>query len=301
MLKGITITQQLLNEVEIITSIITCLAGVATCATIIFLIIQSKLLKKQLNYSESEFITATEYKEREKAIELAMIYGTQIMDNMTQLTILFNLLGIEKIISKKLKTSHLKEFDIHELAELLTEGEVTKIRKKLKDVGFEAVYNCKNAVHKMSKEESSDRVLLMNLDSIKQKEKSIAQLIDSSKYDEHEVAHLELYYKISDSYYINNQLIYGTLNQLEAFSMYFNNGVADEEVVYQSLHQSFFATVKLLYIEIASKNQTGKDKYYTNIIQLYNRWNERYEKEVKKEVQLAREVPINPKKIKKPA
>lgn len=68
------------------------------------------------------------------------------------------------------------------------------------------------------------------------------------------------------------------LNKLEAFSMAFNHKVADESVVYQSLHQMFFTTVKTLYIKIAIVNEYEKDKYYTNIIKLFNDWDKRYKK-----------------------
>ena len=62
------------------------------------------------------------------------------------------------------------------------------------------------------------------------------------------------------------------LNSLEAFSMAFVQNVADEEVVYQSLHQSYIKIVKLLYFRIAYANNKPSDKYYTNIIELYKRW-----------------------------
>ena len=75
-----------------------------------------------------------------------------------------------------------------------------------------------------------------------------------------------------------------TLNTLEYFCMYFNSGVADEETVYQSLHQSFLAMVKILYFSIASKNESGKDKYFPNIIEWYNSWTERYQLQRESEI-----------------
>lgn len=64
------------------------------------------------------------------------------------------------------------------------------------------------------------------------------------------------------------------LNKLEFWCMYFNRGIADEEVVYSCLHQTFLSGVQSLYFNIASKNKGNpKDKYYENIIQMFNRWN----------------------------
>jgi hypothetical protein len=58
--------------------------------------------------------------------------------------------------------------------------------------------------------------------------------------------------------------------------MYFNSGSADDDVIYQSLHQTFFKAVWILYYDIAKRNTDGKDKYYTNIISTYNRWKSIY-------------------------
>ena len=73
------------------------------------------------------------------------------------------------------------------------------------------------------------------------------------------------------------------LNELEAFAMYFNTQVADEETVYQSLHQTFRAIMVLCYYDIALRNNVLSDKYYTNIIMLFNLWNKRYVEQIKAE------------------
>jgi len=76
------------------------------------------------------------------------------------------------------------------------------------------------------------------------------------------------------------------LNKLEYFSMSFISGIADEEVVYQSLHQSFFTIVSFFYPSICLFNSKGgKDKYYTNLIELYNIWKKREKKQEKTEKQ----------------
>lgn len=90
---------------------------------------------------------------------------------------------------------------------------------------------------------------------------------------------------------------YQLLNKLEAFSMAFNHKVADESVVYPSLHQLFFSTVKTLYINIAIKNQYDKDKYFTNIIKLFNDWDKRYKKIEKKNKKMKEKVLNNFKEV----
>ena len=73
------------------------------------------------------------------------------------------------------------------------------------------------------------------------------------------------------------------LNTLEYMCMYFNTNVAAEKAVYQSLHQVFISTIKLLYLYISSKNENNKDKYFTNIIELFNKWNTRDKQNHKRE------------------
>ena len=65
------------------------------------------------------------------------------------------------------------------------------------------------------------------------------------------------------------------LNKLEAFSMTFVQGVADDDVVYQSLHQSYLSVVKFLYFRISYQNICKNESYFTNIINLYQKWSQR--------------------------
>ena len=52
-------------------------------------------------------------------------------------------------------------------------------------------------------------------------------------------------------------------------------GVADEKLLYQSLHQTFLAEVQLLYLQISIVNKSSEDKYYTNTIWLFEKWKKR--------------------------
>lgn len=65
------------------------------------------------------------------------------------------------------------------------------------------------------------------------------------------------------------------LNTLEWFSMNCRYRLADEKLLYQSLHQTFLSTVWMLYYSISKNNLNKEDKYFTNIIWLFNEWKER--------------------------
>lgn len=62
------------------------------------------------------------------------------------------------------------------------------------------------------------------------------------------------------------------LNKLEAITMAFVNNIASSKVVYQSLHQSFFQIVTLLYFPLSKNNIQKKDHYYSSIITLFKEW-----------------------------
>lgn len=80
-----------------------------------------------------------------------------------------------------------------------------------------------------------------------------------------------------------SQLVYSVLNQLEAICMNIASQAAGSKYVYQSLHQIFLQTIKLLAPIIACSNKKYSDKYYTNIIHVYNNWVNVREFEQKKE------------------
>jgi len=70
-----------------------------------------------------------------------------------------------------------------------------------------------------------------------------------------------------------NAFVMGLLNDLEWFCMNINSRVADGTVIYQSLHSTFLSTIQTMYFFISFINVNGPaDKYYTNIMKLYNKW-----------------------------
>lgn len=81
-------------------------------------------------------------------------------------------------------------------------------------------------------------------------------------------------------------IICETLNELEYLCMYITTKVADEKYIYNSLHQQFLKTIAVLYIEISLSNTDSKDKYYTNVISVFNLWKKKYYKAEKKEKRL---------------
>ncbi len=77
-------------------------------------------------------------------------------------------------------------------------------------------------------------------------------------------------------------LVENTLNRLEAICINISSQAAGSQFIYNSLHQSFLNNVEVLSIKISSSNNNNFDKYYTNIIAVYNMWNKQKQKEIKK-------------------
>lgn len=73
------------------------------------------------------------------------------------------------------------------------------------------------------------------------------------------------------------------LNKLEWFSMNFNSGIAADEDIYQSLHQTYISIVCQLYFFISENNSNHSRKFYTNIIQLYHTWKRKSDSQISKE------------------
>ena len=83
----------------------------------------------------------------------------------------------------------------------------------------------------------------------------------------------------------------GVLNNIEYFAMNFAHGVADDSVVYRSLHQSYIDIMQLLNFNISNLNNSSSDKYYLNVIELYNKWKLQKDKDTneKKMMDITRE------------
>ena len=67
------------------------------------------------------------------------------------------------------------------------------------------------------------------------------------------------------------------LNCLEHICMALSSEVADEAVLYPSLHQTFFSIVNMLYPNICRANSADlSDKFYMHTIDVYCKWMKRY-------------------------
>lgn len=94
-------------------------------------------------------------------------------------------------------------------------------------------------------------------------------------------------------------LVDNTLNQLEAICINISSKAAGSQFIYESLHQMFLSTIEILYLRISISNQNNVDKYYTNIISVYNMWNIQKDKDIKKLNKTNRKIQKHQEKMEK--
>lgn len=65
------------------------------------------------------------------------------------------------------------------------------------------------------------------------------------------------------------------LNELEAIAILLRYNIADEKLIYQSLHQTILSEMQNWYFFVSDQNRNDQDRYFGNLIWLYNTWNKR--------------------------
>ena len=113
---------------------------------------------------------------------------------------------------------------------------------------------CNDIIHAKETQERYDKIL-------------------SERYNDEEKKKFDSYFPL---------LVENTLNHLEAICINISSHAAGSQFIYNSLHQSFLNTVEVLSIKISSNNYNNVDKYYVNIIEVYNMWNEQKTKDIEK-------------------
>lgn len=184
----------------------------------------------------------------EKAIDLANIYRDLIKDIQIIMQVLSAHTDIYEIVTNRLSENKISEFTSKEAEALYTEEDWDKLNNFFCGQGM-----------------NGDLLKGLYVSNTSNLSDLLSPMVMLSDFEQTNLSNtlIREYYK---------RKITDFLNQLEAFSMAFVQNVADDDVVYQSLHQSYIKIVKLLYFRISISNDKVTDKYYTNVIQLYNNW-----------------------------
>ena len=195
----------------------------------------------------------------QNAVKLARYYKDEILSESTYVMDIYKESGISKILDD-ISFDNMKQFDKNEMgATTLSLQKVEAIEKILNSDDFVRL------IHKKEKEffPESPLAKLGTLDETTKKVNFSAEE------------------KESLSHHLHHAHIARTLNSLEYFAMNFQHGIAEESVVYDSLHQTYAEYMRIFYYDISSCNTDKENKYFTNAIYLYNLWyNRRRENEI---------------------
>ena len=205
---------------------------------------------------------------KEAACNLAKYYANNIIDKYTDITIVFETAGIMEIIRNTFPLDALNDFDKEELESLLKRKDTTvaDFEAKLRNLNPMSVLNAR-----MSRACSPEDRNMTFTSYTKVGEDGKTELINGT-------------YLLMDF----EQEVSGLLNELEWFAMNCKYGLADEELMYQSLHQTFISTVWMLYFYISYRNENNEDKLFTNLVWLFVEWRDRLSK-IKREKESERE------------
>lgn len=111
-----------------------------------------------------------------------------------------------------------------------------------------------------------------NIINEKETQKKYNEIL-SDRYNDEEKKKFDSYFPL---------LVENTLNHLEAVCINISSHAAGSQFIYNSLHQSFLNTVEVLAIKISGNNYNNVDKYYINIIEVYNMWNKQRIKDIER-------------------
>gem|GEM_PF-5004887 len=191
-----------------------------------------------------------DYQKKEKAVEISQIFAESIKESNYAISVIESF-KISSVM-RKIQYNKLEHFDFDEFSEILKYSPIEYLTNvQLKSITTETL--------KYKYEKFGNKKIPSNT------------TVDQSRL--RNFLEIEFYHDL-----------YGYLNKTEWISMSFVLGLADDECVYRSLHQLFLLNIKAFYFHIALTNNSGiKDKYYCNIINLYNKWAERYHNETQKE------------------
>lgn len=203
------------------------------------------------------------------ACDLAKYYADDIIAKYGLISSVFSRSGLDAYIKGALSLNDLKTFDDDELNNLLSAKSITKdeFLSKVNEIDPMVILQCRLARKCTTEERHSTYNDFIEIDEETQELKVVNGAFLKSDF----------FQELSDM-----------LNHLEWFAMNCQYGIADEELLYQSLHQTFLSTIWVLYPFISRNNVSNEDKLYTNIIWLFKKWYTRLST-IKKEAQEQKE------------
>lgn len=235
-------------------------------------------------WSMYQFTKNISRKQQEKGASIAKEFTNGLLDKCGLVTIIYKKSPLYKILNSHEEYNSFRNFTISELRDIYGNDLPTIYRDLEKKCNLDKIY------HNVLKNRISPYEIRSELDTKKENEKNNESIdIDYDNLFILDNKDLPFHF---------GSLVDDVLNELECICMDISSQAAGSKYIYQSLHQIFFRTIKILSVEICLRNDGQYcDKYYTNIIHVYNEWTKQYERDLKREEKRKKEVDkiLNPK------
>ena len=202
---------------------------------------------------------------KEAACNLARVYSDEILDKCSIVKVVLDQSGILEFVKENFTMEDIKNFTQREVFDFATRNGIKfeDLRKKMNTFDHFSILNAVTCKTNSMVERNALNV-------------AFREIADGHTAVPKNEKFLKLYFA---------DTISSLLNTLEWFSMNCRYGLADEKVLYQSLHQTFLSTVWMMYYYISMNNAANVDKYYTNIIWLFTEWKTRLKEETDRYVE----------------
>lgn len=277
--SSVTFSSNIANQVSVGANVAEILLFVLTLISVIIAFLAYRDNKKR--------------KAKERAIDLAHYFQSSIIPVLTYLQYALQGTKANELMNSSFPRNQIQSFNVEELQNLSQNPDIVKdVDLLIQKIPIKNLTNAKLFTSKTAPEFAKNLTfftktvfLPTEIDSsfspeeIDQLEKSFPKEVRQSIVHNSDIA-----LRIEFSNILND-----ALNVLEWFSMNFISGVADEGVVYQSLHQLYLSAVYQLYYFISKSNDSCSEKYFTNITALFILWKDRKEKHINKETKISQE------------
>lgn len=193
----------------------------------------------------------------EKAIEFANLYAKEVLPYVGYILMLYESANVEDIMHK-VRNAELKDFDYEEYMKILSDSEQQRLKEAFNNISIDKYIQAHEKYFYTPYPDCITSFDINNLPGY------IAPPNDKE----------QMLFRIFTAEY--NGIVSRLLNTLETIAMGYVLKVADERVVYCSLHQSYFDAIRILFLKIAPLNDKAEDRYFSYIAKLYQLWDGRH-------------------------
>ncbi len=220
-------------------------------------------------------------KKQEKAVEIEREFSKSLIHKCGIINTVYTNSPLNDYLKFDEKNyDDFKFFNVDELRQIYNDDNFpSEYDKKSSELALELdeIYHSILLNHVTSYASTNEKTLKVNLNL---KNNSIESIEEIKKESDNTLQN-PFILQNKDYPYHFYELVSDVLNQLEYICMDISSKATDSNFIYQSLHQMFLRTVRTLAVEISIDNNNFSDKYYTNIIHVYNSWTTRYIKDLK--------------------